>query len=69
MQKIKERAELIKRKRVLAIVKIIAPTTQIEIFEEEKDDFIDVLSVKSCLMVKEYEMNKIKGKRNVDKNK
>lgn len=48
MQKIRERSEIIKKKRVLAICKIIAPTMQLEMFEEEKDDFIDVLQVKSC---------------------
>jgi hypothetical protein len=48
MQLIKERAGIIKRKRILAICKIIAPTMQLELFEEEKDDFLDVLQVKSC---------------------
>jgi hypothetical protein len=48
MQKIKERAEIIMRKRVLAICKVIAPTMQLEMWEEENDDFIDVLQVKSC---------------------
>lgn len=48
MSLIKQRAGIIKRKRVLAICKIIAPTFQLEIFEDEKDDFIDVLQVKSC---------------------
>lgn len=48
MKMIRENAEKYKRKRVLAICKIIAPTRQIELFEEDKDDFIDVLQVKSC---------------------
>lgn len=48
MQKIRERSDIIKRKRVLSICKIIVPTMQIELFEEEDNNFIDVLQIKSC---------------------
>lgn len=48
LAKLKENAPAIKRKRVIAICKIIAPTMQFEMFEDDKEDFIDVLQVKSC---------------------
>lgn len=48
MKQIRDRAKIIWKKRCLAICKIIAPTLQFELFEEEKDDYIDVLQVKSC---------------------
>lgn len=48
MKKIREKAKIIWKSRVYAICKIIAPTMQLELFEEEKDDFIDVLQAKSC---------------------
>ena len=48
MQRVRERAASIKRKRVLEICRIIAPKMQLELFEEEKEDFIDILEVKSC---------------------
>lgn len=48
MSKIKERATIIKKKRIYAIVKIIAPKLQIPLFEEEPEEYVDVLSVKSC---------------------
>lgn len=47
MAKIKERANIIMRKRVLAICKTIAPKMQFELWEEE-EEFMDVLQVKSC---------------------
>lgn len=46
---IAENSDNIKRKRVVQICKTIAPYMQLEIFEDiSEDDFIDILSVKSC---------------------
>jgi len=51
MRKIREKAEMIKKKRVYTICKFIAKKCQLDLFlpqEEEEEDFYDILAVKSC---------------------
>lgn len=51
MKKIRMNAERIKRKRIQAIVKYIAPKMQVTLFDESIEDdeeFFDVLEIKTC---------------------
>lgn len=49
MAKIREKAEMIKRKRIYTIIKTIAPKFQFSLFDEKIDEeFFDILSFKSC---------------------